>query len=39
MSSQHDAYTWGHTHPTMGSTTGCQPARGSQSYKTSLSSD
>ena len=39
MSSQHDAYAWGHTHPTMGRTKGCQPAMGSQSPKPSLSSD
>ena len=39
MSSQYVPYVQGYTRVTMASTTGCQPARGSQSQKTSLSSD
>ena len=38
-SSQHGLYILGYTHATMGSTTGCEPARGSQSFKAVLSSD
>jgi hypothetical protein len=38
-SSQHGPYVLGDTHATMGETTGCQPARGSQSCKLVLSSD
>ena len=38
-SSQHGLYVWGYTHATMGGTVGRQLARGSQSYKTVLSSD
>ena len=39
MSSQYVPYVQGYTRVTMASTKGCQPARGSQSQKTSLSSD
>jgi hypothetical protein len=38
-SSQHGLYVQGYTHATMAGTTGCQPARGSQSKKAGLSSD
>ena len=38
-SSQHGPYVLGDTHATMAETTGCQPARGSQSCKARLSSD
>ena len=38
-SSQHGPYILGDTHATMAGTTGRQPARGSQSHKSSLSSD
>ena len=38
-SSQHGPYILGHTHATMAGTKGGQPARGSQSHKTGLSSD
>ncbi len=38
-SSQHGLYVQGYTHATMAGTIGCQPARGSQSSKTGLSSD
>ena len=38
-SSQHGPYVLGDTHATMAGTTGRQPARGSQSQKTVLSSD
>jgi len=38
-SSQHGLYAWGDTHATMAGTTGCYPARGSQSLKAGLSSD
>ncbi len=38
-SSQHGPYVQGYTHATMVGTIGCQPARGSQSTKTDLSSD
>ncbi len=37
--SQHDLYVLGYTHATMGSTTGSEAARRSQSTKTVLSSD
>src|SRR6058998_2134264 len=39
MSSHHGLYAQGHTRATMGGTKGCEPARGSQSQKTVLSSD
>ena len=39
MSSQYVPYVQGYTRVTMASTKGCQPARGSQSQKTSPSSD
>jgi len=32
-------YVWGNTRATMAGTKGSEPARGSQSHKTSLSSD
>ena len=38
-SSQHGSYVLGHTHATMVSTEGREPARGSQSHKAGLSSD
>ena len=38
-SSQHGPYVLGDTHATMAGTMGSQPARGSQSTKSSLSSD
>ncbi len=38
-SSQHGLYVWGYTRATMTGTEGCNPARGSQSQKTGLSSD
>ena len=38
-SSHHGPYDQGHTRATMVVTEGCQPARGSQSQKTVLSSD
>ena len=38
-SSQHGLYVWGYTRATMAGTKGCNPARGSQSQKTGLSSD
>ncbi len=38
-SSQHGLYAWGYTRATMTGTKGCNPARGSQSQKTGLSSD
>src|SRR5215475_9702183 len=38
-SSPHGLYAQGHTRATMGGTKGCKPARGSQSFKTVLSSD
>ncbi len=38
-SSHHVPYAQGDTHATMGGTKGCNLARGSQSQKTSLSSD
>ena len=38
-SSPHGLYTQGYTRATMASTKGCNPARGSQSQKTGLSSD
>jgi hypothetical protein len=38
-SSQHGPYILGDTHATMVGTKGGQPARGSQSHKTGLSSD
>ena len=38
-SSQHGPYILGDTHATMAGTMGRQPARGSQSHKTGLSSD
>ena len=38
-SSHHGLYAQGHTRATMGGTKGCEPARGSQSHKTVLSSD
>ncbi len=39
MSSQYVPYVQGYTRVTMVGTKGCQPARGSQSQKTDLSSD
>ena len=39
MSSQYVPYVQGYTRVTMASTKGCQPASGSQSQKTSPSSD
>ena len=39
MSSHHGLYVQGYTRATMDGTKGCQPARGSQSQKTVLSSD
>ena len=38
-SSPHGPYVQGYTRATMVSTKGCEPARGSQTYKTHLSSD
>ena len=38
-SSPHGPYVQGYTRATMGSTKGCEPARGSQSQKAALSSD
>ena len=38
-SSPHGPYRWGYTRHTMAGTKGCQPARGSQSQKTDLSTD
>ena len=38
-SSPHGLYVQGYTRATMGGTTGCEPARGSQSQKVALSSD
>ncbi len=38
-SSPHGLYVRGYTRATMGGTEGCEPARGSQSQKTALSSD
>ena len=38
-SSHHGPYGLGNTRATMAGTEGCQPARGSQSHKTVLSSD
>jgi len=38
-SSPHGLYVQGDTRATMAGTEGCKPARGSQSYKTSLSWD
>ena len=38
-SSPHGPYAQGYTRATMDGTKGCQPARGSQSHKTALSSD
>ena len=38
-SSQHGPYVLGYTHATMVGTKGSEPARGSQSSKTGLSSD
>ena len=38
-SSQHGPYVQGYTRATMAGTKGCQPARGSESHKASLSSD
>ena len=38
-SSQYGPYVLGYTRVTMADTKGCQPARGSQSQKVSLSSD
>ena len=38
-SSPHGPYVQGYTRATMGGTKGCKPARGSQSQKTTLSSD
>ena len=38
-SSQYGLYAWGYTRVTMGGTKGCQLARGSQSQKTTPSSD
>ncbi len=38
-SSPHGPYAQGYTRATMGRTMGCEPAKGSQSQKTSLSSD
>ena len=37
--SQHGPYVQGYTRATMAGTKGCQPARGSESHKASLSSD
>ena len=39
MSSHHGLYVQGYTRATMAGTKRCQPARGSQSQKTGLSSD
>jgi hypothetical protein len=39
MSSHHDAYVQGYTHPTMGFTEGRETARWSQSYKRAPSWD
>ena len=39
MSSHHDPYVQGYTHPTMGCTEGRETARWSQSQKVCLSSD
>ena len=38
-SSQHGPYAWGCKRATMRGTAGCEPARGSESRKTALSSD
>ena len=38
-SSHHGLYAQGYTRATMDGTKGCEPARGSQSHKTVLSSD
>ncbi len=38
-SSPHGPYAWGYTRATMAGTKGCEPARGSKSQKTGLSSD
>ena len=38
-SSPHGLYVQGYTRATMGGTEGCEPAKGSQSHKTVLSSD
>ncbi len=38
-SSPHGLYVWGYTRATMVTTECCQPARGSQSQKSGLSSD
>ncbi len=38
-SSQHGLYVWGYTRATMAGTKGCNPVKGSQSYKAGLSSD
>ena len=38
-SSPHGSYVWGYTRATMVGTKGCNAARGSQSQKTTLSSD
>ena len=38
-SSRHGPYAWGFTHATMGGAEGSDPARGSESQKTGLSSD
>ena len=38
-SSPHGPYVQGYTRATMAGTKGCEPARGSQSQKTGLSSD
>ena len=38
-SSQHGLYVWGYTRATMAGTERCEPARGSKSHKTGLSSD
>jgi hypothetical protein len=38
-SSHHAPYVQGCTHATMAGTEGCEPARGSESHKTGLSSD
>jgi hypothetical protein len=38
-SSPHGPYAWGYTRATMAGTMRCEPARGSESQKTGLSSD
>ncbi len=38
-SSPHGLYVWGYTRATMATTDRCEPARGSQSQKSGLSSD